>query len=217
MATATGLFAVITTILSIRTKRIEKEAKKIELDSHDRDTLAASEAKFRADLLNEIQLLRIRIEALEQSNLALRKELFQAEGKIRDLEDILATKFDKLEMVKSFCSEIPSPAWFKVLDEHNKLRVVYINRKFSEIWGISEEYYCGKTDQEVWGKEVGDQYLVADTKVMTHKRGIRFTEEVPNDPFDPNSTKRTWLVWKFPIIDNDQVIGVGGISVNMVE
>jgi hypothetical protein len=181
---------------------------------HDQH-LFESEMKFRSDLLTIIAELKDRINSLEESNEELKRELQNAEKKIEDLENIIEEQFDTIAVLGSFCKYIPAPVWVKKVHDDGKTTMYFINRFYEEQWGISAEFYSGKTDDEVWGKEIADHFRKADSFILKYKRGASFIENIPVDPFDLDKGYRKCVIWKFPILNGQNMIGIGGILIDI--
>jgi len=179
------------------------------------ETKSKSEAEFRADLLRMISELQARIKSLEEANTSLHHELQKAEKKIQDLEEIISEQFDTIATLSSFCKHIPAPVWVKRVLDDGSTRMFFINRFYEELWGISSEYYAGKTDDEVWGTTIADHFRKADHDVIKYRRGSSFIEQVPIDPFDLDKGYRKSMIWKFPILNGQQLIGIGGILIDI--
>ena len=178
-------------------------------------SLIDSEMKFRVDLLEMIDELKDRIKSLEESNEELRRELYKAEKKIQDLENTLEDQFDTIAILGSFCKYIPAPVWVKKVHEDGGTTMYFINRHYEEQWGISADFYAGKTDDEVWGKEIADHFRKADSYILKYLRGTSFIEKVPVDPFNIDKGYRNCVVWKFPILNGQKLIGIGGILIDI--
>jgi regulator of replication initiation timing len=182
--------------------------------AHDKD-LMESEMQFRTDLLEMIADLKDRIKSLEEANEELRRELSRAERKIQELEDTIEEQFDTIAILGSFCKHIPAPVWVKKVHEDNNTTMYFINRFYEEQWGISAEFYSGKTDDEVWGTEIADHFRKADSYIVKYKRGASFIENIPVDPFDLTKGHRKCVIWKFPILNGQKLIGIGGILIDI--
>ena len=201
--------------LSYKTHK-DKVAQKLEDNklAHDKN-LIESEMKFRADLLTMIAELKERIKSLEESNEQLRRELQNAERKIQDLENTIEEQFDTIAILGSFCKYIPAPVWVKRVHEDGNTTMYFINRFYEEQYGISGEFYTGKTDDEVWGKEIADHFRKADSYILKYKRGASFIESIPVDPFDIDKGHQNCVIWKFPILNGQKLIGIGGILIDI--
>lgn len=201
--------------LSYKTHK-DKVAQKLEDNklAHDQN-LIESETKFRADLLTMIAELKERIKSLEDANEELRRELQNAERKIEELENTIEEQFDTIAILGSFCKYIPAPVWVKRVHEDSSTTMYFINRFYEEQYGISAEFYSGKSDDEVWGKDIADHFRKADSYILKYKRGASFIENIPVDPFDLDKGYRKCVIWKFPILNGQKLIGIGGILIDI--
>ena len=201
--------------LSYKTHK-DKVAQKIEDNkrAHDQQ-LIESETKFRSDLLAMIAELKDRIKSLEEANEELRRELDKAERKIEELENTIEEQFDTIAILGSFCKHIPAPVWVKKIQDDGETVMYFINRCYEEQYGISAEFYTGKTDDEVWGKEIADHFRKAEAHNLKYKTGASFVESIPVDPFDVDKGHRNCVIWKFPILNGQKLIGIGGILIDI--
>lgn len=202
--------AVISGFLLYKTNTLKEGVK-------ERGMFLDADRKFRDILLKEVDDLIARIKNLEETIGALRDELNSAEQKIFELEKIISSQFNKIKILELYCKNIPGPTWLKRLDKDNHLRMLFVNNKYTEVWGTTDEYYKDKTDYEVWPEEIANKFKEGDELVIQYKRGQKLIEVIPNNPEDANSGEKTWIVWKFPVMDDCEIIGIGGIAVDCEE
>jgi hypothetical protein len=207
--------AVISLVSVLGSSLLSYKTHKNKVAQKDKETELQYEQQFRADLLEMISDLQIRLKSLEESNSLLRKELQIAGQKIQELEDIIEEQFDTISVLGSFCKYIPAPVWVKKVLDDNTTRMFFINKFYEEAYGISSDYYVGKTDKEVWGDEIAAHFNIADSDVLRYKRGASFIENIPVDPFDLSKGSRQCVIWKFPILNNHNLIGIGGILIDI--
>jgi hypothetical protein len=207
--------AVISLVSVLGSGLLSYKTHKNKVAQKDKETELQYEQQFRSDLLEMISDLQIRLKSLEESNTLLRKELHVAEKKIQELEDIIEEQFDTISVLGSFCKHIPAPVWVKKVQEDNTTRMFFINKFYEELYGISNDYYAGKTDKDVWGDEIAAHFNIADSDVLMYKRGTAFIENIPIDPFDVSKGSRKCVIWKFPILNNYNLIGIGGILIDI--
>ncbi len=94
-------------------------------------------------------------------------------------------------------------------------RFLLINRRFEEIFKMSCEQVIGKTNQEIFPKELADQFYANDRMVIDHQGPIEF-EEVALHADD--GQLHTYLSVKFPLYDaQGGVYAVCGISTEITE
>jgi len=108
----------------------------------------------------------------------------------------------------AFMNHLPGIAFIKDLEG----RYVYYNEASQRLFGKPPEAFIGHTDRELWPPEPAAQYQSNDAKVVLSKAPIEATEIVPH----PDG-QHTWLIYKFPIIENDKVSFVGGVGIDVTE
>ena len=92
-------------------------------------------------------------------------------------------------------------------------RFLIINNKLEELLGVKSEELKGKTDYDLFSKEIAEYYRVNDQKVLEDGNAIFFEEEA--DLIDGH---HTFIANKFPIFDiNGEPYGVGSISTDITE
>lgn len=173
--------------------------------SADTKVLIQAESEFRRDLLEQIDKLRGRITSLEEGNERLRVELIVAEGKIKELEYVIAQNYNKMESMEGFCEYMCLPAWIETEGV-----IACVNDFYTREWGFSYGYCVGKTVRDLWG-QVAQEFEDANDKVTNLKMGI-ITQHELSLPFNIESPTKTWNVMRFPIIEHNEVIAIGGIA-----
>ena len=92
-------------------------------------------------------------------------------------------------------------------------RFLIINNKLEELLGVKNEELKGKTDYDLFSKEIAEYYMVNDQKVLEEGKAVFFEEEA--DLIDGH---HTFIANKFPIFDiNGKPYGVGSISTDITE
>jgi PAS domain S-box-containing protein len=108
---------------------------------------------------------------------------------------------------QSFMDNSPAVAWAK--DEAG--RYVYLNRTNEKRRGVRQEDWLGKTDFEIWPREVAEVFRKNDLKVLASGQAIEFVEETIN----PNGDLFFWWSCKFPFTDAAGARYVGGIGLDI--
>ena len=94
-------------------------------------------------------------------------------------------------------------------------RYLSINRRFEEIFAISCEEVVGKTDHDIFQKEMAERFFANDRKVIEHQGPIEF-EELALQVND--GQLHTYLSSKFPLYDNQgEIYAVCGISADITQ
>ena len=157
------------------------------------DQSARSQIAFTEQILK-------RLREVEQTNLDCQTE-------INKLRSELQREFNHGAVLESFYEYAPIPVWFK----DTTSRMYFINRSYEREWGVPQMKYRGATDYEVWPKAVADAFKENDRQVIESRKGFITTEMVPNDPENPTKV-REWVIYKFPVYKDGEIIGVGGIA-----
>ena len=112
---------------------------------------------------------------------------------------------DNHEFISSFVTSIPLPCWIK---DANK-KILYINSAYEKIYNIAYEDYVGRTDYEVWPKDVADSFTQNDQDVL--ENGKVYSVEIITSN-NKNGKKRDHItVVKFPIRSKGEIIGIAGL------
>ena len=106
---------------------------------------------------------------------------------------------------KALLDNIPDAAWLK----DNESRFMAVNEAFAKAVGYSSEDVVGKTDFEIWPKELAETYRSEDQDVILTKQ-----KKLIEQSFVFRNGKVIWVEKiKTPIInDKNEVIGTVGIS-----
>ncbi len=135
------------------------------------------------------------------------------------LEDISETKKAQEELesertlLRTLIEHLPSSVFIKDKSYRkllcNKAHVLGISEYLNRPGLTSQTQILGKTDFEVYPKDLAEEYFADDQQVIRDGLTILDREEVRNMP---DGTKRWSTISKIPILDNsDQVVGMVGI------
>ncbi|AGY58384.1 ATP-binding protein [Gloeobacter kilaueensis] len=92
-------------------------------------------------------------------------------------------------------------------------RLQLVNREFERLFGWPREKAIGKTDRELFGEELAEQFLKNDRQVLEASRPLEFEEVIPLD-----GEQRTYLSVKFPLYDTSgKVYALCGFSTDITE
>ncbi len=105
---------------------------------------------------------------------------------------------------------IPDIAWLKDQDS----RLIAVNDAFARACGVTPENVVGRTDLDIWPREMADAYRVDDRVVMRTRRSKRLEERITD-----SEGNEIWLeTIKSPVIGDDgKVIGTSGIARDVTE
>ena len=108
----------------------------------------------------------------------------------------------------AFMSHLPGVAFIKDLNG----KYVYYNQASWPLMRISPEDVVGKTDEDVWPPDDAARHRANDTLVIESGRTMEFVE-----PVTQSDGIHSWLIFKFPIIEEHKPILVGGIGIDITE
>ncbi|MBT3207322.1 MAG: PAS domain S-box protein [Bacteroidetes bacterium] len=129
------------------------------------------------------------------------------------VNDITKIKLIELELernealLESFINNSPTIVSFKSPNgEYQK-----INKKFENIINITNKEIIGKIDQDIFPKEIADNFRNNDLQVVDSAKMIIAEEIVPQD-----NVLHHYLSYKFPLFDkNKKLLSVCGIAIDI--
>lgn len=132
-------------------------------------------------------------------------------GVLSSGEDITERKEaeDKIDMIirqqKAILNNIPDIAWLKDTES----RFIAVNEPFGKACGVEPEKLVGKTDLDIWPKDLAKRYRADDREVMTSGK-----RKAVEEPLADKEGKVAFIeTIKTPIYDEDgTVIGTTGIA-----
>jgi diguanylate cyclase (GGDEF)-like protein/PAS domain S-box-containing protein len=121
-------------------------------------------------------------------------ELKRAEAELRQNQQLLRAIIDNSRAV--------------VFVKDRQGRYLLTNRRFDELFGVSEQEMAGRTDDDVLPAEVAAAVRAADQQVLASGEARQFEEIIPQA-----DGPHTWLALKFPLHDAaGQIYAVCGIA-----
>jgi two-component system cell cycle sensor histidine kinase/response regulator CckA len=108
----------------------------------------------------------------------------------------------------TFMRHLPGIAFIKDLDG----RYVYYNDACVALFGKSPAEIVGRTDAELWPADNAALYRSNDASVIETRRPVEVTEPVKH-----RDGPHSWLIYKFPILEDGEVYFVGGIGIDITE
>ena len=113
------------------------------------------------------------------------------------------------EKLRAILDNTPNVVYVK--DIRNKY--LFINKQFENLFHVKGEELQGKTDYDLWTKEMSDAFVANDRKVIEAGTPLEFEEVAPHD-----DGLHTYISVKFPLFDvNGTVYAVCGISTDITE
>jgi diguanylate cyclase (GGDEF)-like protein/PAS domain S-box-containing protein len=94
---------------------------------------------------------------------------------------------------RAFMDASPMAAFIK----NEEGRMVYCNRALSDRFGAIPEDWIGKTDFEVWPREMAEKFHNQDLPVLEQNRAIHYEDHT----LGPDGRTVAWDVHKYPLVD----------------
>jgi PAS domain S-box-containing protein len=112
------------------------------------------------------------------------------------------------ERFSAFMRHLPGVAFIKDL----RGRYVYYNDASEKLFGKNSTEIIGKTDTEIWPSDIAVTYRENDAKVIESGNHCEFAE-----PVQQSDGMHTWLIYKFPIVQDGAVAFVAGVGIDITE
>ncbi|WNG44834.1 AAA family ATPase [Archangium minus] len=87
-----------------------------------------------------------------------------------------------------------TPALVSIKDSQG--RFLLVNRRFERLFGVTAEQLIGKSDEDVFPKELAEEFRAHDREVLAAGRALEWEEEMPHE-----DGPHTYLSVKFPLKD----------------
>lgn len=92
-------------------------------------------------------------------------------------------------------------------------RFILLNRRFETLFNVKNELIVGKTDYDIFSKEVADELRLNDKRVWESKETLEKEEVVPHD-----DGLHTYISIKFPLVNSEGVVyAICGISTDITD
>ncbi|MDB5209524.1 MAG: domain S-box protein [Sediminibacterium sp.] len=92
-------------------------------------------------------------------------------------------------------------------------RYTMVNRRFKEVFNLTDEMVINRTDYDFNTEEQADHYLKLDEEVIAARKPVQVEETI-----ETSEGRRTLLLVKFPLLDDkQQVFGISGIATDITE
>jgi two-component system, cell cycle sensor histidine kinase and response regulator CckA len=109
----------------------------------------------------------------------------------------------------AFMRHLPGVAFMK----NRQGQYVFYNEAAHGLFHMDPGDFLGKTDHDIWPAEYAERFVANDAEVLRTRRLVETVEPLPH-----KLTVHHWLIYKFPILDeNDEVQFIGGVGVDITE
>ena len=177
--------------------------------SESQDELGGLVNQFN-DMLSQVQ----------DRDIALLEARYELEAKVQerthDLENEIHTRRksefahrESEERLRSILDHATAVVYMKDFD----LRYVLVNRQFEKVFAVTNEQIRGKTDPEIFPKELADRFTSRDRIVIESGQPVENEEQLK-----VKGKTETYISIKFPLRDSDGTIyAVCGMDTNITD
>ncbi len=148
------------------------------------------------------QRVAIRTDELTRANERLQTEIL-------DRKRIEAALTEREALTGAFLDNSATVAWMKDAEG----RHVYLSPSFERRFHACLEDWHGKTDYDLWPRDVADVFRANDATVLKENRVIEVVEEAMN----ADGSRSWWQSHKFPFQDASGKRYVGGLGVEITD
>ena len=129
---------------------------------------------------------------------------------LRALSTALRSVYEEKEKAQAILDNIPDIAWLK----DREGRLIAANGPFMRLCGVNSDDLPGKTDLDLWPRDLAEKYRADDRDVMETGRSKQMEEQISD-----TEGRRTWILTiKTPVFNNrDEIIGTTGIARDFTE
>jgi PAS domain S-box-containing protein len=160
---------------------------------------------FTPDRLSVLELLSAQA-AISIANATLYADLLQENSERRRAEQAVR---DSKELLQSIIDNSTAVISLKNLEG----RYLMINRRYAELFHVSEQAIVGRTDYDVFPRERADAYRAVDQEVVATGTALQAEEEASQD-----DGLHTYISLKYPLCNAaGQPYAICGISTDITE
>ena len=184
-----------------------REIKKTsEADQHKRDdrdvTIAERELSYSGRLENRIANLEPQRVTLEKDKETLQTEVIQ-------LKLAASDNSDPEDVLRHIVDEDPGIMWIKKRRGPKNFVMLRVSRTYATTYlGGPQNLYDGKTDADLWDKEIADMFTETDEKVYVNQVGEHIEELIIGSPSGAEGIFKG-RKYAISLSSGDYVIGTG--------
>lgn len=144
-----------------------------------------------------------------QARMELREQRQELEQLVADKERAAASLAASEELFRAFMNASPFLSYIK----NAAGRLVFYNRAFAQRFGVSDEAWLGRSDDQLWGREMSAAMRGHDMDVMSGRRMVESEERLHG----PEGAISCWKTYKFPCHDSTGNVLLAGVAVDMTD
>ena len=144
-----------------------------------------------------------------RARMELRKERERRDELIRDAEKTTSSLRASEELFRAFMNASPFLSYIK--DAAGRL--LFYNRSFARRFGVSENAWLGRTDEQLWAANMAASMRIRDLEVMTGGRMVESEERIRA----ADGTVSSWKTFKFPCHDSAGNTLLAAVAVDISE
>ena len=113
------------------------------------------------------------------------------------------------QRLDALLQHVPAAVFMK----DRQARYQLVNRQYVEWYGVGNDQVIGRTVHEIFPPERAERYWKSDQEILSSGDVVSDELQIPIT----NGDWRTFSMTKFPLVDNGETIGYGGIIVDVNE
>ncbi|GAC1361489.1 MAG: hypothetical protein NVSMB3_09750 [Acidobacteriaceae bacterium] len=144
-----------------------------------------------------------------KARMDLRQQRLALDELLREKERSSANLRASEELFRAFMNASPFLSYIK--DAAGRL--LFYNRSFARRFGVSEQAWLGRTDDQLWSRNTSAPMRVQDLAVMAGETMVESEEKIRS----ADGTVTSWKTYKFPCHDSAGNILLAGVAVDITE
>ena len=178
------------------------------MDGNALGTLCVIDRKPRTLTCEQSKALEVLAKQVE-ARIELRAKRIALEESLKQQETLSASLRASESLFRTFMNNSPYVCYIKDADG----RMLYYNRRFAEVFGITPEQWLGKLDDENFPAEKAAIYRAHDLEVLADRETREYIEEA----YGADGKVIHYRSLKFPYADGNGNIFLAGLSVDVTD